>query len=274
MHQLPRPKPLPLSLLLLAAALLLPVPGFSASEGTEDPFFDEFDARYEMKRGGYEVAEARMSLRRMQDGIYRFTSRTEAVGMLGWFMNDVITETSIFRMTDDGFRPVSYEYRHKGSSKNRDESITYDWTTGKAELDYRGNMSTAELTPGTVDRFLLQLAAARGLSNGDMKQTHRVLDNGRVKMFELQGREPETIEVPAGRFDTQVISKVDTDDDKRITFWFAPELGYVPVRVEHVKKNEEPIRLNLKRVKFPQQDAATKTAGPDEPAADASPEKD
>lgn len=254
-------------LLSLILIMLFPASGFAASESVDDPFFDEFNAVYEMKRGGFEVAETHMALRRTQDGIYRFTSHSETIGMLSWFMDDVITETSIFRMTEDGFRPVSYEYRHKGSDKNRDESITYDWISGEAELEYRGNKSTVKLTPGTVDRFLLQLAAARGLKMGRMQQTHRVLDNGRVKMFELQGREPETIKVPAGRFETQVISRVDTEDDKRITFWFAPSLGYAPVRVEHVKKNEEPIRLNLKRIEFPQPDAATKTAGPEEPAA-------
>lgn len=243
--------------------LLLPFGIAGAADG--EPFFQEFEAFYSMERGRFEIAETRMALHRTQDGIYRFTSKAEPIGMLAWFMDDVITETSIFRMTDDGFLPVSYEYRHKGSDKNRDEAITYDWTTGTAELDYRGNISTAELKPGTVDRFLLQLAAARGLMEGEMEQSHRVLDNGRVKFFELRGRKPETVEVPAGRFETQVISRSDADDDKRITFWFAPDLGYVPVRVEQVKKNEEPIRLLLKRVSFP--DAARKVERNEKAAA-------
>ncbi|MDX1442245.1 MAG: DUF3108 domain-containing protein [Gammaproteobacteria bacterium] len=231
----------------LSLILLLPV----AATAGDSPFFREFEAFYEMERGKYEVAEVRMALRRTQDGIYRFTSHSETVGMLSWFVDDEITETSIFRYGDEGFRPVSYEYRHKGSDKNRDESITYDWTTNTAELDYRGNVSTAELTPGTVDRFLLQLAAAKGLEEGIMQQRHRVLDNGRVKFFDLKGSKPETVKVAAGTFKTRVISRADADDDKRITFWFAPELGYVPVRVEQVKKNEEPLRLNLKRIEFP-----------------------
>lgn len=230
----------------------VPATAFVSEEAAEAaPFFEEFVAVYEVRRGKYEVAEARMALRRTQDGIYRFTSRSEAVGMLAWFLDDVVTEESIFRFTEDGFRAVSYEYRHKGSDKNRDESITYDWTSMVAELEYRGKTNTVELTPGTVDRFLLQLAAARELKEGLDEQSHRVLDNGRVKVFELQASEPETVKVPAGRYETLVISKIDAEDDQRITFWFAPELGFAPVRIEQQKKNEERIRMNLKRIRNP-----------------------
>lgn len=241
----------------LILALMTTLPAAFAGDAATKPFLAEFDARYEVKRGRFEVAGARMSLQRTQDGIFRFTSQSEAVGMLAWFMDDVISEESIFRMTDDGFRPVSYKYRHRNSDKNRDESINYDWTSATAELDYRGKVNVVELTPGTVDRFLLQLAAAHGLLNGELEQEHRVLDNGRVKHFNLESREPERVKVPAGSFDTLVISKVDEDDDKHITYWFAPELGYVPVRIKRVKKNEEPIVLNLKKIDSPSEEATT-----------------
>lgn len=215
----------------------------------------EFDAVYEVHRGRFEIAEVRMTLKQTQDGIYRFTSRLEAVGMLAWVMDDVISEESIFHFTDNGntngFRPVSYEYRHKGSDKNRDESIIYDWTNGVAELDYRGNTNTIELEAGTVDRFLLQLNAAAALHAGSKHLKVRVLDNGRVKQYELKAGNEEEIKSPAGRYITLPVSKIDEDDDKRFTFWFAPSLNYVPVRIERVKKNEEPMRMELKRIEFP-----------------------
>lgn len=239
-----------LPLILLIASYPFSSPAVMAGTAS-DPVLTEFDAVYEVHRGNFEIAEVRMSLKLTQEGIYRFTSRSEAVGMLAWFMNDVISEESIFRMDGNHFRPVSYEYRHKGSSKNRDESIIYDWTNGVAELDYRGNTSTVELKEGTIDRFLLQLSTAAALDEGADHYAVRVLDNGRVTQFTLQAAGEEEIRTPAGSYTTLPVSKSDKDDDKRITFWFAPTLNYVPVRIERVKKNEEPMRMELKRIAFP-----------------------
>lgn len=239
-----------LPLILLIASYPFSAPAAMAGTAS-DPVLTEFEAVYEVHRGNFEIAEVRMSLKLTQKGIYRFTSRSEAVGMLAWFMSDVITEESIFRMDGHHFRPVSYEYRHKGSSKNRDESIIYDWTNGVAELDYRGNTSTVELEEGTIDRFLLQLSTAAALDKGADRYAVRVLDNGRVTQFTLQAADEEKIRTPAGSYTTLPVSKSDKDDDKRITFWFAPTLNYVPVRIERVKKNEEPMRMELKRIAFP-----------------------
>lgn len=225
----------------------LPSPAEASSDDT--PVLAEFKAIYRLKRGGYEVAEAVMEVRRTQDDIYRYTSHSEALGMLSLFVRDKIDEVSVFRITDDGVQPLSYSYRHKGSSKNRNEDITYDWTAGIAETEYRGEKGKVELEPGAVDRFLLPVVVGMGTDLATLDKRVPVIDNGKVKYWHLAATGEELLKTPAGSFRTIRVERIDKDLDKTVRFWLAPELNYLPVRIEQIKRNEEPLRLTIQSLK-------------------------
>ncbi|MBW3568321.1 MAG: DUF3108 domain-containing protein [Proteobacteria bacterium] len=222
--------------------LLLPFPALAA--------LPEFSAEYDFERGRMKIGETRLQLENSQDHIYRYTSRAKATGFVRLFVKDVIKEESIFRFEDGKFWPVSYEYRQENSSKNRNEDIAYDWTDGIAQVDYRGHRSNPELKPGTLDRFLLQLAITAEARNGNVDRIYRVLDNGRVKEYQLQSHGLESVATPAGRFDALRVMRVDGDSDKHLRMWLAPSLDYLPVKIEQEKNNEETLRLTLKRFHF------------------------
>ena len=210
----------------------------------------EFDALYDFERGRMAIGETRFHLERSQDEIYRYTSEAQATGFISMFVDDVIREESLFHYDGSNFWPISYEYRQLNSSKNRDENIAYDWTDRLARVDYRGHESEPALTPGTIDRFLLQLAITVHAQGGKLERTYRVLDNGRVKEYSLRSTGKETISTPAGKFETLLVERVDNNKDKSLRVWLAPELHYLPVRIEQQKHNEETLRLVLKEFKL------------------------
>lgn len=222
--------------------LLLPFPALAA--------LPEFSAEYDFERGRMKIGETRLQLEHSQDHIYRYTSRAKATGFVSLFVKDVIKEESIFRFENGDFWPVSYEYRQENSSKNRNEDIAYDWTDGIAQVDYRGHKSSPKLKPGTLDKFLLQLAIMTEAKTGGVDRVYRVLDNGRVKEYRLQSSGLESVATPAGRFDALRVTRVDDDPDKHLRMWLAPSLDYLPVKIEQEKNNEETLRLTLKRFHF------------------------
>lgn len=222
----------------------------SAQAGTQQdkPALQEFVAEYKVEKGGFDVARATFKLNRTQEGIYRFTSESHAVGLLSVFVDDVVREESLFHVNGGEMQPVSYRYRHENTDKNRNQSIDYDWVSGTAHLNYRGAETDVQLEPGTIDRFLLQLAVARDLENDSLDRQYKIVDNGRVKKYQLKTTGTKNIETPAGDFEALAVERVDDDLDKQIRFWLAPELDYLPVRMEQSKKNEEPIRMTLVKV--------------------------
>lgn len=229
---------------ILTLLLLLPLP----AAATELP---EFQALYDFERGRVTIGETRISLERSQDDIWRYASESEATGFVSLFVDDVIREESIFRFENGAFWPVSYKYEQENSSKNRNESIAFDWTDRSAQVDYRGHESQPELEPGMLDRFLLQLAITAHSRNGALDRTYRVIDNGRLLTFRLKSQGVEEVKTPAGRFETLRVERVDPDSDKKLRLWLAPELDYLPVRIEQEQRNEETLRLILKRIELP-----------------------
>lgn len=237
--------------LLLVLAVLSPMISLSASAQAAVP---EFSAAYVFERGRVTVGETRAQLEQTKDGIYRYTSVSEARGLISLFVDDVIREESIYQ--DDGkqITPISYTYRHEGSKKNRNEKIAYDWTDGVATIDYRGHESSVELKPGTIDLFLLRVALMNDIEDDKIDKSYRVIDNGRVKSFHLRGDELESVSTPAGNFETVRVERIDENEDKRLRLWLARELNYLPVRVEQEKHNEETLRLSLKSYEFTTRD--------------------
>ena len=231
-----------------ALLLLLPLPATA---------LPEFDALYDFERGRMTIGETRIRLERTQDDIYRYTSHSEATGFIKLFVDDVIEEESVFHFENGKFRAVTYDYRHSGSSKNRDESIAYNWKDNVAQVNYRGHESSIELEPGALDRFLLQLAISVDASRDALPRVYRIIDNGRIKEYELKITREERVRTPAGEFDTVRVERVDNTRDKSLKLWLAPELGYLPVRVEQEKRNEEPLRLILKRIDGPASESPT-----------------
>lgn len=219
--------------------LLLPLPAIAG--------LPEFTAIYDFERGRVSVGESRMTLERSQDDIYRYTAESKATGFISIFVDDVIREESLFRFEEGEFWAISYDYRQLNSSKNRNESIAYDWVERVALVNYRGHKSQPELVPGTVDRFLLQLAITAHSQSGELDRTYRIIDNGRVKDFRLKSGDIEKVVTPAGTFNALRVERVDRDPDKKLRLWLAPELAYLPVRIEQEKRNEETLRLVLKR---------------------------
>ena len=43
----------------------------------------------------------------------------------------------------------------------------------------------------------------------------------------------------------------DFDDGEPTSFWFAPTLGYLPVRIQHVDDDLGVFRMDIERVEFP-----------------------
>lgn len=226
---------------LICLLLLLPAVAHSGD-------LEEFTAEYSVEKAGFEVAVATMQLQMTQENIYKYTSHSKAVGMLSLFVDDKIDETSLFVQHGNTFKPVSYRYVHSGSSKNRNQSIDYDWQSMAANINYRGEKNRIELRDGTVDRFLLPLVIGQDLQDSTLDQQYRVLDRGRVKDFNLIARGRETIKTPAGTFETLVVER-DDDDKKTTRFWLATENNYLLVKVEQSEMNEESLRMTLTRLR-------------------------
>lgn len=223
---------------IILSGLLLPL-HVPAGETVLQPY----TAVYTAEHGSLHAANTVFTLRRTGAGEYVFSSRAETAGIVSWFRDDVITERSRFMIHEGAIRPLEFEYRHAGGKRNRNQNLRFDWQAGVVHSDYRGEQAKLALKPGMLDHLLLQLALRRDLVRDRLPERYVVVDRNLVKRYKVELTGQARIDTGAGSFDTVIVQR--EDDGKTVLFWCAPELGYLPVRMEQREPDKSTITLEL-----------------------------
>ena len=229
--------------------LLWSLPAPATSNAGELPISDNFSAEYILQSGFFDIGKTKRTLSLQKDGRYIFTSTTKATGMFAMFFNGKITERSIWEYHQGRARPLQYSYKDTNKKKERNVSLEFDWKNKTVTNTINGEPWDMEITPDTQDKLIYQINIMFSLlaDNNLKTMTINVADGGKLKNHEVIIQKKETIETPAGKYKT---IRVRRDDGKRVTtLWCAPELNYLPVRIEHYKKGDTHVNAYLVKVK-------------------------
>lgn len=194
-----------------------------------------FEAVYRISGMGVTLAEGKVRLRHTESG-YVYERETSVQGLASLFRSDEVSERSVGRF--EGARPVplQYEYLLKAEGKDRNERIVFDPRGATATDSYKGKTTTLDLPPLYQDRASQELALIADLQAGETRLEYAVVERHKLKDYGFEIVGEEQLEVPFGRFRTLKL-RVLRDTDKRSTeLWVAPELGYLPVRTDHIEK--------------------------------------
>lgn len=164
-----------------------------------------------------------------------------------------LSDVSRFCITDQGtLQPQFFRHHEQGEPKHS-YTLQFDWDAGTVRYQNRnGNTRVMALPATATDPLSLQVAArmwvARSVQPGQAPapQTREftLVDEDKIKNYTLAIKPGDSTTVPAGRFDTVIVERVD-HDSKTLRFWLAAYSDWIPVRVEHVKDGRT-ITMNLK----------------------------
>jgi len=219
----------------------------TATPLTALPIPNNFSVEYVLQSGLFDIGKTKQSLNIQEDGRYAFTSTTKATGMFAMFFNSKITERSIWEYHEGRARPLQYSYKDT-NKKKRNVSLIFDWEKDIATSIVKGKSREINITPDTQDNLIYQINIMLNLmENGNNKIIKlNIADRKKLKSYDVNIQEKETIKTPAGKFET---IRINRDDGKRVTtLWCAPSLNYLPVRIEHYKKDDA--KVNAYLVKF------------------------
>ncbi|MCK8515476.1 DUF3108 domain-containing protein [Methylonatrum kenyense] len=238
-----------LRVLLVLSVLLVPgTPLFAESDNGEATVdgLPTFSANYELRRNNLRAAELSRSLR-CDDGVCEFRSEGRTVGLADLVLRGRIDEWTRFRLGDNGLIvPVEYHYRQRARGDN-DEFRRLFFYPEDERVTSRGDDQWEKTIPGeTMDELLSQLRLLLAVRAGETEMTFSVVDDdGEVDEyhFEVVGR--ETVETGEGELDTIRVDRVGGSSNRRTRMWFAPELEYVPVKVQHERIDRETYTATL-----------------------------
>jgi hypothetical protein len=224
---------------LLAAALLL-VCGAAAAVP------DRFEARYEVSHRAITLGEARVTFERLPGARYRYSTTTQPTGITKLFYNATVTELSEGQITVNGFRPDRYVYQREGR-KARSARLRFDWDDNIVINEVAGDSWKMKIPDDALDRLGSQLQLMWDLAHNERRLSYDIADGGQLKTYQLVQLGNEAVRTRFGTLDTVKIVRKRDDNARATTFWCAPSLDYLPVRIVHREKDDN-FEMTLERV--------------------------
>ncbi|HYQ72891.1 MAG TPA: DUF3108 domain-containing protein [Gammaproteobacteria bacterium] len=227
--------------LTLACLLLAALPGSGVSAAP----LPDFNARYELRLGNLRIGTSTTRLETAADGSYHYESRSIPTKLVSWLFRGKLHETSTGTLGADGIRPDSYLFNRSGGRKEKREALRFDWQSMTVSNAVEGNRWEMDIPAGTLDELASQLAMMQALRDGETAVSITVADDAKLREYRFRAVGRETLELPAGRFDTVRITRL-RDNRKRETYiWCAPALNYLPVRVWQREKDGSEYQSDL-----------------------------
>lgn len=223
----------------VAVALLAAIPALAGGTDLPAPLA-AFEAEYRVTRGSMQVGRSTVRLEPHARG-WRYESVTEAQGLLALFVDGPVVERTLLETHAGRLRPLEYHHREPDGETR----VRFDWAAREARAETPDGARTITLEADTHDQFSVMLAVMQALAEGhsDMRFPG-IDDDGEPKPLAFAAEERDTITVPLGRYDTVRVRRIR--DGKRTTVtWVAPELGWLPVRIEQRRRGDLVARLEL-----------------------------
>lgn len=228
---------------------LLPILLFLPLAAAAAPPLKPFAAVYDLKRDQGHAGKVTVTLEYPKLGEYRFASETKPSGLYRFFFQ-MVKESSEGIIAGNRFYPRNYRYIQKQTGDNRDMHMIF--APDHKRIEHRLNDDPPWFldTPEDVhDKMTQKLALYQALAAGDKPpQKMKVADGGRLLKYgyELAGK--ETVDTPAGRFETVKVIRHKGNEPPKVTLWLAKKIGYLPVRVER-RKGKKIFSMWLKTLK-------------------------
>lgn len=200
----------------------------------QQPKLPEFEAVYDVYRSGIKIASTVRTFVRQQDGSFLYRSETNVTGIATMFRKDRIIEQSISSFVDGRVQPRQYLYEHTGTSRDRNVTIDFDWNANQITNSVNGAPWHMPATRGILDKLLYQYTIMLDLQQGKSSLSYIIADGGKEKTYRFEKLGEEILDTPLGKLNTIKMKRYRSDSDRESIFWSAPELGYMPIKLENI----------------------------------------
>ncbi len=224
------------TLLLFATAL-----GFTSGAQAID--LRSYEAVYQAKVGGFKVK----ILRSFQVQGSELTLSTNAKKL--FFKRH---EKSVSILSDGvSVIPSDYVYKRKGFGKKRNRQLQFNWEDATVVDLKKPKQAALSLPQHTQDKLSYQIQMRVDLMNSPSRELleYTATDAERLIYVNFHRLGTEVLDTPLGEFQTIKFRQERPDKDTTVFLWIAPELDYLLIQTDEIKKpGAKPQRLLLKEL--------------------------
>lgn len=201
-----------------------------------------FQADYQFQYNGKNVGSASRILQQQpnQQWLYTFSAKAGAMASA--------TETSRFSFKNGQITSQNFQRNSKILVHNRSMAINFNPSTKQINTTKDKTARSFAWQSGVLDELNAELQVREDLKNDALKAKYYIADAKEVegRKFVRQGN--ETIKTPAGTYETVKVVMQHANAERNTTFWLAPQLDYLPVKVTH-KDEDASYGLTLTKYK-------------------------
>jgi hypothetical protein len=191
-----------------------------------------FRVSYSFSWSGMSVGASELELQRLADGRWSYQSHSSARGLARLAMPAELSSRSIFLLQNGHVVPQQFTADDGASSSEKDHLLNFDWVRGRVTGVAERQPVDLPTQPGLLDTLSVQVAVMHELLAGRTPQRFVLVDEGRIKDYIYTTEGGDTLKTALGVHRTVIFRSTRPGSKKSTWFWCAPELGYVPLKVE------------------------------------------
>ena len=156
-------------------------------------------------------------------------------------------QTANFVNANGAILPVSALTQYKILGTGRTTTLNFNNAKKQLVTNYKGQNKVIALPQPAYDDLSLEIQIREDLKAGKFRGNYYMADRNTVEAVPFKKSAVTRITVPAGTFDVVRIDREHDDKDRHTSFWLAPKLDYLPVKV--VQNNDgKKMEMNLVKV--------------------------
>ena len=247
------------SLIFLALAIV----GASLSGITRADDLRAHEITYHTTFKGFSAGDLRLTLSKdAASDSWIYETRAFPSFLASLVVSPESLERSWFKVTPQGVQPKRYALTDGGHDPEHQSDLNYDWSRNRISGKVNGTPFDASLEPGQQDVNTIRLAPVVDLLAGREPGDYPLLDGREVKHYTYPKKGTATLQTELGELETVIYESERRNYDgtgRTWRYWFAPSLGWLPVRIEQREDGRARLTFTVRSLKWMTQAARPAT---------------
>lgn len=198
-----------------------------------------FTATYAVKADGKSGTATRTLTKNGND--YSYTVKGSAAGIAS------LNQSAKFSLSNGKILPSTATMSVKVLGVGNTHSIKFNNSAKTVASTYKDKTTNIAMPKQAYDDLSLEAQIRQELINGKFSGTYHLVKKKAIETTKFKKSGTSSLTVPAGTYEVVRIDRVHDDSDRATSFWLAPSLNYLPVKVSQVNGGKT-ISMELTKV--------------------------
>ena len=149
------------------------------------------------------------------------------------------SQSSVFTLNGDNVSPTQASTTYKLLGVGRTHNLNFNAGKKQVASTYKGKTLKLNMAQQAFDDLSLEVQIRQDLLNGKFTGNYYMAKHDKIEKTPFRKSANTKITVPAGTFDTVRVDRVHDDDSRSTSFWLAPSLDYLPVKVSQINDGKK-----------------------------------